>query len=92
MGLMLERRQGQSVVIGGEIEVTVTQFGGLRVELDIKAPAQFGGHQQWKGARGESIQLGKDVRITFAHKTPAGVTDVKLIVDAPSNMRISRKD
>jgi sRNA-binding carbon storage regulator CsrA len=92
MGLMLERRQGQSILIGGEIEVKVTHFGGLWVGLDIKAPAELGGNQQWKGARGESIQLGEAIKITLADKTLPGVTDVKLIVHAPKNIPISRKD
>ncbi len=45
MGLVLQRKPGQSVVIGGGIKVTVVA-GGERVKLLIEAPSNVPIHRE----------------------------------------------
>lgn len=38
--LIIRRRAGESILIGEEIEVQITEVSGNRVKLGIKAPAE----------------------------------------------------
>lgn len=51
--LVLTRKEGQSIIIGADIIVTVTQIRGKKVRIGITAPAHI---QVW---RKELIQKGK---------------------------------
>ncbi len=44
--LVLSRKQGESVVIGGEIEVTVLEVRGNRVKLGFQGPAEVPIHRK----------------------------------------------
>ena len=39
--LVMRRRAGESVLIGGEIEIEVLEVGPTRVKLGIQAPSQL---------------------------------------------------
>ena len=39
--LILNRKQGEQIVIGDNIRVTVTAINGKRVELGVDAPQEF---------------------------------------------------
>jgi carbon storage regulator len=43
--LVLSRKPGESIVIGGNITVTVIQFNGDRVRLGIEAPKEVPVHR-----------------------------------------------
>ena len=40
--LVLSRKEGDSIVIDGGIEITITEIQGSRVRIAIKAPKQVG--------------------------------------------------
>ena len=44
--LVLSRKRGEAVVIGGEIEVTVLAVHGDRVKLGLSGPAEVPIHRQ----------------------------------------------
>jgi len=44
--LILTRRRGESIVIGGEIEVTLLQVQGDQVRLGITAPKEVSVHRK----------------------------------------------
>lgn len=44
--LVLSRKQGEVVVIGGNIEVTVLEVRGDRVKLGFRGPADVSIHRQ----------------------------------------------
>lgn len=45
-GLILSRKQGESIVIGDNIEVTVVAVGGNKVRLAINAPNDIPVHRR----------------------------------------------
>jgi len=44
--LILTRKQGESVAIGDEIQVTVVEIQGKQVKLGVKAPREIAVHRQ----------------------------------------------
>jgi len=44
--LILTRKQGESVAIGDEIQVTVVEIQGKQVKLGVKAPREVAVHRQ----------------------------------------------
>ena len=44
--LVLSRKTGESIIIGGTVEVTVTEIRGDRVRLGFKAPAEVSIHRE----------------------------------------------
>ncbi len=44
--LVLSRKRGESIVIGGSITVTVVEFRGDKVRLGISAPEEVPVHRQ----------------------------------------------
>ena len=38
--LMMSRRQGETILIGGEIEIVIAHIGRSRVKVGIRAPRQ----------------------------------------------------
>lgn len=51
--LVLTRRRGESIVIGGEIEVTVLEVTGDKVRVGIEAPDDVDIHRKEILERGE---------------------------------------
>jgi carbon storage regulator len=39
--LVMSRRQGETILIGGEIEIVITHIGRSRVKVGIRAPRQM---------------------------------------------------
>lgn len=92
MGLLLTREKGQAILIGEEIEVTVSHFGGVHFTLDIKASERYGGNREWSGRVGDTLTLaGQEISITAADITH-GTGQLKLKVDAPKSVKIWRKE
>ena len=44
--LILTRKQGESVAIGDDIQVTVVEIQGKQVKLGVKAPREIAVHRQ----------------------------------------------
>ena len=44
--LVLSRRRGERIVIGGNIELTVVDIGGNKVRLAVNAPRDVSIHRQ----------------------------------------------
>ena len=44
--LILTRKQGESVAIGDDIQVTVVEIQGKQVKLGVKAPREVSVHRQ----------------------------------------------
>jgi carbon storage regulator len=44
--LILTRKQGESVAIGDDIQVTVVEIQGKQVKLGVKAPREVAVHRQ----------------------------------------------
>lgn len=44
--LVLTRREGESIVIGNDIVVSVLQYRGNQVQLGISAPSEIAVHRQ----------------------------------------------
>lgn len=44
--LILTRKQGESVAIGDEIQVTVVEIQGKQVKLGVRAPREIAVHRQ----------------------------------------------
>lgn len=44
--LILTRKQGESVAIGDEIQVTIVEIQGKQVKLGVKAPREIAVHRQ----------------------------------------------
>lgn len=44
--LVLNRKQGETVIIGGEIEVTVLRVQGNQVKLGIRGPGEVPIHRE----------------------------------------------
>jgi carbon storage regulator len=55
--LVLSRRNGESVVIGGGITVTVLRVKGNVVQLGIDAPKEVGIHRSELRNRGRELEL-----------------------------------
>ena len=54
--LMMSRRQGETILIGDDIEIVIAHISRSRVKVGIRAPAPDGGHctRSAPGAGGES--------------------------------------
>jgi sRNA-binding carbon storage regulator CsrA len=98
-GLLLGRRKGEAILIGDDTEVTVLRFDGTEVELEIKAPARYGGNRDWTGKLREVLQLGKDISVVVAditmdvkQLTLHGTDQVKLRILAPRHVEVWRKE
>lgn len=44
--LILTRKQGESVAIGDDIQVTVVEIQGKQIKLGVKAPREISVHRQ----------------------------------------------
>jgi len=64
--LILSRRRGESIVIGDNIEVTITDIGKGNVRLGVIYPVQIPVH---KREIYDSIQCERQTQVAQAHST-----------------------
>jgi carbon storage regulator CsrA len=98
--LIIGRDIGQSVIIGNEVRVTISQIGSM-LRLTFDAPKHIRVHRVKqhpnctrklkKGARiiGDTFLIGEDVKVTML-QTKSGLN--RLAIDAPKEITISREE
>ena len=68
--LVLSRREGETLVIGGDVVITIRQARGNRVQVGIEAPDDV---RVWRGelepCRDESNDDGSEMRGVFAFES-----------------------
>jgi carbon storage regulator len=72
--LVLSRRQGESIVIGGDVRVTVVGVSGNQVKLSIEAPRSVPVYRSevWEAIRKENRQAAEaDVQPSLSSKESA---------------------
>jgi len=90
--LVLSRRQGESIVIGNDVRVTVVSVAGNQVKLSIEAPRSVPIHRSevWEAIRKENEEaLKTGIPAPEVVPPPSAVTDLtapkgsfkKLVVD-----------
>jgi carbon storage regulator len=63
--LMMSRRQGETILIGGEIEIVIAHIGRSRVKVGIRAPRHT-------PVIAREVQLVRDENLAAAVVPPAG--------------------
>jgi carbon storage regulator CsrA len=98
--LIIGRDIGQSVIIGNEVRVTISQIGS-KLRLSVDAPKHIRIHRVKqnlncngklkKGARivGDSLLIGEDVKVTML-QTQSGL--IRLAIEAPKEITIFREE
>jgi carbon storage regulator CsrA len=98
--LIIGREIGQSVIIGNEVIVTISQIGSkLRLKVDapnhirvqrVKQHSNCNGKLK-KGAKivGDSLLIGEDIRVCII-QTKSGL--IRLAIEAPKEITIYRKE
>ncbi|MFP6645241.1 MAG: carbon storage regulator CsrA [Candidatus Latescibacterota bacterium] len=71
--LVLTRKAGESIVIGGQIRITVLEMQGRQIRLGIEAPSEIPVH------RGEVYER---IREENAEAATAGVDELKALSQA----------
>jgi carbon storage regulator CsrA len=96
--LVLQRRPGDSVIIGGVIEITVISVDDSKVTLRIAAPPDMrvrnGNNEQiderqTQWAMGEAFDIGGGVTVTVISPWRDGI---RLGFDGPADVSIVRPD
>lgn len=85
--LILTRRVGESLIIGGRIKVIVTAAHGSQVKIRVDAPVQP--EEVYKRLVGESLFIGDSIKVTVL---AANGNQVKLGVDAPDDVPVHREE
>lgn len=65
--LVLTRKTGESILIGNDIEITITQIKGDQVKLGIKAPKHVEIHRKeiWLDIQRENAEASSGVQDLF---------------------------
>lgn len=71
--LILQRKKGQSITIGGNIKITVTDLGNEQVKIAIDAPREI------SIARTELLEV-RQINQEAASASPAAVQSLKGLV------------
>lgn len=66
--LVLTRKLGESVIIGGNIEVKITEISGDKVRIGIEAPAEL---KILRGELLETIEENQEARASVGSMNPA---------------------
>ena len=83
--LILERRPGQSILIGEDIVVRILGFSeGGRIRVKVQAP-----HDATVACKNEAFLIGKDIKVHVVARTENGA---KIGVEAPRDVHILRAE
>jgi len=74
--LVIRRRAGESVVIGDDVEILVTEIGPTRVKLCISAPREV-------PIMRKEVKLTREENVAAARELPAG-----RLVEVASKLRV----
>jgi carbon storage regulator len=67
--LMMSRRQGETILIGDQIEIVITQIGRSRVKVGIRAPREM-------AVIAREMKLVCEENLTAAAASHAGLPDL----------------
>lgn len=67
--LVMSRRQGETILIGDEIEIVIAHIGRSRVKVGIRAPRRM-------PVIARELKLVCEENLTAAEASPAGLTDL----------------
>jgi carbon storage regulator len=67
--LVMSRRQGETILIGDDIEIVIAHIGRSRVKVGIRAPRQM-------PVIAHEVKLVCEENLTAAEASPAGLTDL----------------
>ena len=75
--LILTRKQGESVAIGDDIQVTVVEIQGKQVKLGVKAPREIAVHRQeiYEKIQEENIRAAQVTQSDLDHLKDAMIVD-----------------
>jgi carbon storage regulator len=65
--LVMSRREGETILIGDQIEIVITQIGRSRVKVGIRAPRQM-------TVVAREMKLVREENLAAAAASPAGLT------------------
>jgi carbon storage regulator len=65
----MSRRQGETILIGDEIEIVIAHIGRTRVKVGIRAPRQM-------PVIAREVKLVCEENLTAAEVSPAGLTEL----------------
>ena len=70
--LILRRKAGESIVIGGNVRIEVAEIAGNQVKLVIDAPREVPIHRQevWEAIRQEMMEAARPADLTGSGKVP----------------------
>ena len=70
--LILRRKAGQSIIIGGDIRIEVAEIAGNQVKLVIDAPREVPVHRQevWEAIRQEMLEAARPADFTGSGEVP----------------------
>ena len=67
--LVMSRRQGETILIGDEIEIVIAHIGRSRVKVGIRAPRQM-------PVIARELKLVCEENLTAAEASPVGLTEL----------------